>query len=118
TSHRDWPLATLLACPITILGIYGIYPHPIYDSDTILAVLFALYLLQRNSTSPVQNCLTGAVCVLPLFFKQNIGLPFLFISVTATAAIALINHRRRISIAPQLWLLAGAAVTLASALLA
>ena len=58
-----------------VLGIYGIYPHPIYDSDCILAVLAALYLLQRADESPARNALAGAACVLPLFFKQNIGLP-------------------------------------------
>jgi hypothetical protein len=90
-ADRTWPLATLLAAPLAVLGIYGVYPHPIYDSDCILAVLAALYLLQRAQDSPMRNALAGAACVLPLFFKQNIGLPFLLITLAAVAAIAAIN---------------------------
>lgn len=117
-ASRAWPMALLLAAPLTFLGIYGIYPHPIYDSDAILAVLLALYLLQRAAISPIQNFFAGAACVLPLFFKQNIGLPFLLITLAAAVAAAILNRRHRSSIAPQLWLLGGAAVTMASALAA
>jgi hypothetical protein len=121
-SDRAWSLATLLAAPLIVLGIYGIYPHPIYDSDAILVVLLALYLLQRSTSSnaarPVMCFLTGAACVFPLFFKQNIGLPFLFVTLAAAAALAIARSRQRISISPQLWLFAGAFVSLAAALLA
>jgi hypothetical protein len=121
-SDRAWSLATLLAAPLIVLGIYGIYPHPIYDSDAILVVLLALYLLQRSTSSaaarPVLCFLTGAACVFPLFFKQNIGLPFLFVTLAAAAAIAIARSRQRISVSPQLWLFTGAFVTLAAALLA
>ena len=87
-AERGWLLATLLASPLIFLGIYGVYPHPIYDSDCILAVLFALFLLQRAGDAPARNALAGAACVLPLFFKQNIGLPFLLITPVCTAGIA------------------------------
>src|ERR1017187_9345334 len=121
-SDRAWSLATLLAAPLIVLGIYGIYPHPIYDSDAILVVLLALYLLQRSTSStaarPVLCFLTGAACVFPLFFKQNIGLPFLFVTLAAAAPIAIARSRQPISISPQLWLFTGAVVTLAAALLA
>ena len=121
-SDRAWSLATLLAAPLIVLGIYGIYPHPIYDSDAILAALLALYLFQRSTSStaarPILCFLTGAACVFPLFFKQNIGLPFLFVTLAAAAAIAIARSRQPISISPQLWLFTGAVVTLAAALLA
>jgi hypothetical protein len=121
-SDRAWSLATLLAAPLIVVGIYGIYPHPIYDSDAILVVLLALVLLQRSTSStaarPVLCFLTGAACVFPLFFKQNIGLPFLFVTLAAAAAIAIARSRQRISVWPQLWLFTGAFVTLAAALLA
>src|ERR1035437_6139409 len=121
-SDRAWSLATLLAAPLIVLGIYGIYPHPIYDSDAILAALLALYLFQRSTSStaarPILCFLTGAACVFPLFFKQNIGLPFLFFTLAAAAAIAIARSRQPISISPQLWLFTGAVVTLAAALLA
>jgi hypothetical protein len=125
-----WTLATLLATTLIFLGIYGVYPHPIYDSDCILAVLIALYLLQRAGNSPeaiatspeqpatgrTRNLIAGAASVLPLFFKQNIGLPFLLILLVAIAAIALIRRMHRLSILPQLWLCAGAFTALAAAL--
>ena len=120
-SGYAWSLATLLATPLIVLGIYGIYPHPIYDSDAILAVLVALYLFQRSTSGtavrPVIGFFTGAAFVLPLFFKQNIGLPFLFVTLAAAAAIAIARSRQRISVSPQLWLFTGALVTLAAALL-
>lgn len=118
---RAWSLSLILATPLIVLGIYGIYPHPIYDSDAILAVLFALYLLQRSAADPATGRLlsffTGAACVLPLCIKQNIGLPFFFVTLAAVVAIVITRRRQRISIAPQLWLFAGAAATLAAALL-
>ncbi len=33
-----WIGALLLASPLTVLGIYSIYPHPIYDCDCALAI--------------------------------------------------------------------------------
>jgi hypothetical protein len=112
------PLALLLAAPLTVLGIYAIYPHPIYDSDAILAVLLALYLLQRPATSAVANFLAGAACVLPLFFKQNIGLIFLFSVLACVATIAILRRMQRTTITPQLWCIAGTIVASAAALLA
>ena len=114
----DWPVALLLATPLTVLSIYGIYPHPVYDSDAILAVLFALYLLQRDGTRPPQNVLTAAACVVPLFFKHNIGLFFLLVTLGAVAALAVLRRRQRLPIASQLWFIVGAAAALAAALLA
>ena len=96
---KAWLLATLLAAPLTILGVYGVYPHPIYDSDCILVVLIALYLFQRAGTSSARNFLAGSACVVPLFFKQNIGLPFLLVTLAAVAAIAIarrLQHRHHL----------------------
>jgi hypothetical protein len=112
-----WVLATLLAAPLIFLGIYAIYPHPIYDSDCILAVLLALYLLQRADSSRTLNALAGAFCILPLFVKQNIGLAFLLVTLLAVAAIAILRRLQLNSIAPQLWFFATAAATLAAALI-
>ena len=116
-ANHTWLLATLLAAPLTVLGIYGIYPHPIYDSDCILAVLAAIYLIQRAGDSPARNVIAGAACVLPLFVKQNIGLPFLLITLAAIALIAFVRRLHNASIAPQLWLAGGAATAFAAALL-
>jgi hypothetical protein len=137
-----WLLATLLCTTLVPLGIYSIYPHPIYDSDCLLAVLFALYLLLRTEGSipdgpdapsiprPLRdgwddaalthprNLLAGAVCVLPLFFKQNIGLLFLAATLASLAVILIVRRLRSESIAPQLTVLAGAALALLAALVA
>jgi hypothetical protein len=116
--QRAWSVALLLATPLIVVGIYGVYPHPIYDGDTILAVLLALYLLQRAEGSAIRNLAAGAACVLPMFFKQNIGLPFLFLVLAATAVVAVSRFRWQKSIAPQGWMLAGATAAMAAALLA
>ena len=85
-------ISLILAAPLVFVGVYSIYPHPIYDGDCALAILAALWMLQRLSGrdfSPasvrgqwVWPALTGAVVVLPVFFKQNMGLPFLFAVVS------------------------------------
>jgi hypothetical protein len=79
-----WIVSLLLAAPLVVLGVYCVYPHPIYDGDCALAILFALFLLVRLSTTDQHggtrralSIVAGAATVAPLFFKQNMGLPFL-----------------------------------------
>jgi len=79
-----WPVALMLAAPLTVLGIYSVYPHPIYDCDCALAILLAVLLLTSLATtrgtagsSWVLPVAAGAATVLPVFSKQNMGLPFL-----------------------------------------
>jgi hypothetical protein len=117
--HLDsaWTTATILAVPLTVLGVYSIYPHPIYDSDCILSILLAIFLLQRAADSPLRNAIVGAACTTSLFFKQNIGLPFLAIVVAMVIAIAILRRLQRTSIQPQLYILAGASAALAAELL-
>ncbi len=110
--------ATLLSVPLTVLGIYSIYPHPIYDSDCALSILIAIYLLQRTTTaSPLRSLLTGAALVPPLFFKQNIGLLFLATTIAAIIAIAIAKRLQRQPIRSELYIILGALITLALALL-
>ena len=79
----NWLAALLLAAPLAVLGIYSVYPHPIYDCDCALAILLAVLLLVRLATEAsvgpqiAAPLAAGAATVLPLFFKQNMGLPFL-----------------------------------------
>src|SRR5438270_3389229 len=42
-----WPRLTafLLTLPVTVLGIYCIFPHPFYDPDATLFVLLSLSLI-------------------------------------------------------------------------
>lgn len=86
----SWIAALLLAAPLTVLGIYSILPLPSYDCDSAFAILVAVYFLQRlaaNSaaTSKSKPLLwafaTGAAVALPLFVKQNIGLPMVAVAV-------------------------------------
>jgi len=81
--HAAWPVALLLAAPLTVLGIYSILPMPSYDCDTAFFVLFAVFLLQRVGRGPslLSPFVAGVALVLPLFFKQNIGLPMLAVAL-------------------------------------
>ena len=86
--NAAWPVALILAAPLSVLGIYCILPVPSYDCDCAFAVLVAIFLLQQLTPASGWLCgiATGAALSLPLFFKQNIGLPFL---AAASSIIAL-----------------------------
>ena len=115
-----WGLALMLSTPLTVLGIYCIFPHPFYDPDCTFAILVGILLLlnlERGGFGPCRAFISGLVLVIPLFVKQNTGLAF--VGSTALVLIALVAreawHRRRV--AGYLWLLAGMAAGLVSALL-
>ena len=113
-------VAFLLAAPLTVLGIYCIFPHPFYDPDCTFVVLCGILLLLRMEQKdfPASRAfLTGIVLVAPLFVKQNTGLAFL--SITALAVIILIAHAawRRQRVSGYMWLLAGMAAALVAAAL-
>jgi hypothetical protein len=103
-----WIVALLLAAPLVFLSVYSIMPNPEYDSDCAFWILVAVWGLQRIDSgrptlaeplffrpgwgphSPgaesvlwrwLPGIFTGAALCIPLFFKQNIGLPFLFVAV-------------------------------------
>jgi len=111
--------ALALSLPLIFLGLHGIYPHPEYDCDCALALLFAFWLLlhaRRSGSRPWLHWLTGAALILPAFVKQNMGLP-----VAAVAALALIlqawhAHRTSQPLKPHLGILAGMAAATALAL--
>ena len=90
-----WTVSLLLAAPLAVLGIYSILPFPSYDCDTAFSILLVILLLQRlpidsaaqqprGTRALLRPFIAGAAIPLPLFFKQNIGLPFLL------AALALV----------------------------
>jgi len=91
-----WTISLLLTAPLCVLGVYGIYPHPIYDCDCALAILLAIFLLQRCLVDKERGwrsaAVAGSASVLPVFFKQNIGAPFL-IAVVA-GLLVLLGARR------------------------
>jgi hypothetical protein len=130
-----WTVALLLSTPLTVLGIYCILPTPSYDCDCAFSILVAVWLLQRltldaaaepsdSSRKLLWAFVTGVALCLPLFFKQNIGLPFLVFSVTAVLlllAVRMIFRGDRASTTPPtstlMAVLAGAAATLVLAVL-
>jgi hypothetical protein len=113
-------VAFLLAAPLTVLGIYCVFPHPFYDPDCTFAILCGIFLLlqlERKEFPPQRAFLTGIVLVVPLFVKQNTGLAFL---ATAALAIVILIAReawRRQSLSGYVWLLAGMAAGLGAATL-
>jgi hypothetical protein len=118
-----WGTSLLLAAPLAVVGVYAIYPHPIYDGDCALAILLALLLLMRagDARGWARPFAAGAACVLPLFCKQNMGLPFLAVVAAGILLLLLSEWLRvrsvRLIVASALaFALAGIAVMLAIAL--
>ena len=119
-------LAPLLAAPLAVLSIYSVYPHPIYDSDAILAVLAAFALLVRaledrnesRRSALVWSTIAGLACVLPIFFKQNVGLVFFSTTLLALAATAIARRVRSAPITRELCITAAALLGLAAAVAA
>ena len=121
-----WTVALLVAAPLIFVGIYCIVPNPEYDCDCAFSILVAVWLLQKvdAKTSATLGFTAGAFACVPLFFKQNMGLPFL---VTALGAVLLVPAINRLGqgtpeSAPETRLLfsvlAGAGVALLAAVLA
>jgi hypothetical protein len=101
-----WSVSLLLAAPLTVLGIYSILPFPSYDCDSAFSILVVILLLQRlpadfaaSHSSPVRDLmrpfLAGAALPLPLFFKQNIGLPVLLAAFALVLLLLLASQLRR-----------------------
>jgi len=90
TTHQK-SIALLLSLPLVPLGIYSVFPHPFYDPDCSLAILFSLVLLlhiDRKPSALVLPIIAGVSFVIPLFVKQNTGLAFF--SAASLSIIALI----------------------------
>ena len=105
-----WLFALLLAAPLTVLGIYSIVPNPEYDGDCAFWILIAVWLLQRSigdrriasgatsngvATNFVWPFAAGVALSIPLFFKQNMGLPFLLACIGAILLLLFAAWLRR-----------------------
>jgi hypothetical protein len=121
-----WTISLLLTAPLIFLGIYGVFPFPSYDCDCACSILVAIYSLQRlsGSSSYWKAAATGASLCVPLFFKQNIGLPFLAVTIASILLVLVLALFRRSEptasnpeIARLSTVLASAAATVAVALL-
>ncbi len=113
-------VALLLTAPLIFLGIYSIFPHPFYDGDCTLSVLLAILLLlqlQRRDFPPLRAFFTGAMLVVPLFVKQNVGLAFLVATVSALAILMVLARSDPRRARGYAWAIAGIASALALALL-
>ena len=105
--------AFLLAVPLVFLGTSSIFPHPFYDSDCTLSILFCVWLLlhlESRNFPPLATFAGGILLAVPPFIKQNTGLAFLLSAVVCVAWLVL---RKNSAPAP---LLAGAATGFAFAL--
>lgn len=90
-----WTVALLISAPLAVLGIYCIVPNPEYDCDCGFCMLVALWMLVKlDSIASVSFGLaTGVALTLPLFFKQNMGLPFLAAAIGAVFLKLLTRQR-------------------------
>jgi hypothetical protein len=72
--------AFVVALPTVFLSGYCILPLPFYDPDCVFFVLLALVALLRARRHGLiwQHVVAGALVVLPLLVKQNIGLSAFF----------------------------------------
>ncbi|MGA3373622.1 MAG: hypothetical protein ABSC48_17880 [Terracidiphilus sp.] len=101
-----WTVSLLLAAPLIVLGIYSILPFPSYDCDSAFSILVVILCLQRLpenlaasqstlATRLLRSFIAGAALPLPLFFKQNIGLPFLATALALVLLLLIASHLRR-----------------------
>lgn len=112
-------LAFLLSTPLTVLGIYCVFPHPFYDCDCTFAIVVCILLLQRlerRGFPPLPAFFSGAALVIPLFVKQNTGAAFLASAGLALVALVTLNLWQRRPTEGLLWVIAGAAAGLLAAL--
>ena len=127
-ARAAWVVALLVAAPLAVLGIYSIIPIPEYDGDCTFWILVALWLFERAAAkrSIAVGLAAGVGLCVPLFCKQNMGLPFLAAAAGAillVLALALIHMRnaQASAAAPQaltlLSVLAAACATLFAAAL-
>jgi hypothetical protein len=96
-SSGAWTIATLVAAPLAVLGIYSIIPIPEYDADSAFWILVALWLLQRaeRKGGVARGFIAGVAICLPLFTKQNMGLPFLVAAIGAILIVLAFTLMRR-----------------------
>lgn len=102
--------AFFLAVPLTVLGIYCVFPHPFYDPDACFIILLAIFLLlryERKGFPAIRTILLGALLVVPLFIKQNIGLAFLGSTGLALLFMIASGLRNKTVVRPYILLILG-----------
>jgi hypothetical protein len=93
-----WAVAMLVAAPIVFVGVYCIVPNPEYDCDCAFWILVAVWLLQKldRKTNAGWGFAAGVLICVPLFFKQNMGLPFLAAAIGAVLLVLAFKRLRRV----------------------
>ncbi|MDR3754969.1 MAG: hypothetical protein P4K93_13325 [Terracidiphilus sp.] len=84
-----WTLALALAAPLIFLGVYSIVPTPEYDCDCgfwLLVAIWAFTQLDRRKSALFAFAAGASACI-PMFFKQNMGLPLFLIAVGAVLVV-------------------------------
>jgi hypothetical protein len=112
--------AFLLSVPLMILGIYCVFPHPFYDPDAAFVILLSIFLLlrlEKKGFPTIQTWLLGALLVVPLFIKQNIGLAFLGSIGSAFLILIALGLRQKTVVRPYVLLIIGSLAGFATALL-
>ncbi len=113
-------VAFLLTLPLTVLGIYSVFPHPFYDPDCTFIILLCVLLLmnlERKNFPSLQTFFTGILFIVPIFVKQNTGLAFVAGVKWVTVVLIVYAAWRRQRVAGYLWLLAGMTAGFGAALL-
>ncbi len=112
--------AFILAVPLIVLGIYCVFPHPFYDPDAAFVILFSIFLLlrlEKKGFPTIQTLLLGALLVMPLFIKQNIGIAFLGSIGLAFLIMIAFGLRQKTVVRPYVLLIIGSLAGFATALL-
>lgn len=108
-----------LSVPLVLLGIYCIFPHPFYDPDACFVILLCLWLWLKAEKAGFPSALTfitGVLCVITLFIKQNIGLAFIGSIGLWLIFKLFVGLWRKETVKPFLTLAVGISVGLAAAL--
>jgi len=107
-----WIIALLLAAPLIFLGIYCIVPTPEYDCDGAFWILVALWAVVRVESAPYRDdknngvarmgqrtrgFWAGILVCLPVFCKQNMGVPFLAAVIGAVLLVLALKWFKRAS---------------------
>jgi hypothetical protein len=105
-------VAASICAPLAVLGVHDIFPHPFYDADASALMLAAIAatLWALDARTRVPWLVAGASLPLPLLAKQNLGVAFLALMVTALA-VTLLRERRRAELGVAL---VGVALTVAA----
>jgi hypothetical protein len=112
-------ISLLLSLPLVPLGIYSVFPHPFYDPDCSLAILFSLVLLlhiDRKPSAVVLPIIAGISFVIPLFVKQNTGLALLSAASLSLIFLIVWQSMQRKPVRPFLITLLSAGTALAIAI--